>query len=204
MGKGLIAAARTAEVKYALRVILRNGDDCASALARLNRTLLVGDMVSATSDADFEDDNRMVALAVAVIDPSTGLTNVAAAGAEPPMVARTNGAVEVPVAHGVLLGAAQEMEYEAVTLQLNPGDLLLMVTDGITEAHLPGSDLFGQERLISAYQEAVQSHPSIDDAADSIVANARAFAGGTFHDDVCLLLARLETLSAASEDFPTA
>jgi serine phosphatase RsbU (regulator of sigma subunit) len=198
MGKGLPAAARTAEVKYALRVILRDGSDCATALARLNRTLLISDNVAAVNDAAFEDDNRMVALVLAVIDPVSGITTVAAAGADAPMIARASGETEIPPAQGVLLGAAQEMEYEAVSLQLNPGDMLLLVTDGVTEAHAPGSDLFGQERLVRAYQAAAQSQPDLDATAERIISAAREFAGGTFHDDVCMLLARLESTDATS------
>lgn len=149
-GKGLAAATHTAEVKYALRAILYESPDPAPALARLNRYL--------AQDHPGGEAQPLVAVALAVVDTQTGDAVVASAGAEHPLLLRANGAVEEIFAGGMLLGTLRDTTYDAETLRLAPGDCLLMVTDGLTEAHR-GHEFFGYAGLVAAAQQAQANEP---------------------------------------------
>ena len=181
-GKGLAAAAHTAEIKYALRAYLRETPAPGRALSRLNAFVHDNHRLG-----DEADDNTFVTLAVVVIDPATGEATAAAAGSEPPLVLRAGSAAEPLAVRGGLLGMEREMEYEAVGFTLAPGDTVLLVTDGITEARR-GGDFLDYEGMARLAQGASDCSPH--EIGRAVLEGARAFAGGSLSDDACLLLAR--------------
>jgi PAS domain S-box-containing protein len=194
-GKGLEAAAYTAEAKFALRAFLREGASPPDALTRLNRFLLDGQTLDGRSAGSF------VCCTVAVLDPRTGAGVSANAGGEPPLVVRSADASAEPVpARGVLLAADPGAAYEGHAFCLEPGDLLVLTTDGVTEARSPSDRraFFGSEGLASAAAEAAARNPTspVAEVGAAILERARAFGGGRFSDDVCLLLARREGTGA--------
>ena len=92
---------------------------------------------------------------------------------------------------GPLLGAFEDSEYGEHKVILSPNDILVMFTDGLTEARKPESyDFFGSDRLVLAVQERTKSPVSLADLGMEIAEQVRLFAGGSINDDVCLLLAR--------------
>lgn len=184
-GKGLAAATHTAEVKYALRAILHEHPEPARALARLNRYLMQAQPGG--------DGQPQVAVALAVVDTRTGEAAVASAGAEHPLLLRAGGAAEEIGAGGMLLGTLCESDYEAQTLRLAPGDCLLLVTDGLTEAR-SRHEFFGYEGLTRAAQRAQAADAGR--IGQTIIADAKRFTGGALHDDVCLLLVQRELEAA--------
>lgn len=180
-GKGLAAAAHNAEVKYALRAFLREDADPAAALGRLNRFLALAGRLDA-------DDEALLVLAVVVINPATGDALAACAGAEPPLLLRADGRTEPLPVHGLMLGISPDQTYQSVPLCLNPGDIVLMVTDGVTEARR-GGNLFGYERMTAVARQSL-ALGSLREIGDAVMEAAHAFAGGALHDDACLLLAQ--------------
>jgi PAS domain S-box-containing protein len=181
-GKGLTAATLTAEVKYALRVFLRDAPDPALALARLNDFLC-----EAQRQGDFASD-RPVVLSLATLDPPTGETVFLSAGGEPLLLLRAHGGVETSQTEGLMLGIEPGVSYAEWRVTLAPGDTLLMVTDGLTEACRDG-ELLGFPRLTAMAAEARQSE-SLRAMGQSLLDRTRAWAGGKLQDDTCLLLAR--------------
>ncbi len=107
---------------------------------------------------------------------------------EPPLISRIGGTVSVLNVQGALLGMEPDQEYTSVPFHLEPGDTVLMTTDGITEAR-HGREFLGSDGLLQLVREA-QSQNTLEQTAQSILAGARAFGNGTFRDDVCLVLAR--------------
>jgi serine phosphatase RsbU (regulator of sigma subunit) len=179
-GKGLAAAARTAEIKYALRAFLWEDPDPATALFRLNN------FVCRAQDEDRR--HGFVTAAIVVLDRMTGLASACAAAAEPPLILRANGAAEVIDAAGAPLGVEYGEAYAAIQFTMEVGDAVLLATDGITEARR-GHEFFGYDRLVAA-----ASAPDCDRAlrciGENVLAEAGQFAGSSLTDDVCLLLAR--------------
>jgi len=188
VGKGLAAASHMAEVKFALRAIVREHVRPAKSLVKL------GQYMTGFQPADFSVEDSLVAVLLAVIDTRTGRAEVAAGGAEPPILRRAaGGAVELE-ARGVPIGVAdldlhEDSSYETATLTLAPGDTLFLTTDGITEARR-GRRFFGMDGLLGAIDRASAVDGPLHETAETIIREAREFGGGAFRDDVCLLAAR--------------
>ena len=184
-GKGLAAAVRVPEVRYALRAFLREGPDPAEALSRVNRLLC--------ETLDERPPGCFVAVSLAVVDGATGEVQCATAGAEPPLVARAGGSLETVSAGRLALGILPNQGYSAVSFRLGEGDILLLLTDGLTEARpaagRPGGDLLGYEGLAALARKAVLGVP-LHQGGQALLDEVRAFGGGSFRDDVCLLLAQ--------------
>jgi PAS domain S-box-containing protein len=196
-GKGLEAASYTTEVKFALRAFLREDADPASALSRLDRFLRDGQLFDRRAIGTF------VCLSLAVVDPVGGEAVFAIAGCEPPLIVRAaDRRVDAIRAGGLPLGTGFDVvpdgrrPYEREVVPLAPGDLLVMTTDGITEARAADRSVsfFGIEGLVDAVLKAASDGDetaSLSDIAAAALDAAKAFAGGGgLNDDVCLLLAR--------------
>lgn len=205
-GKGLAAAERIAEVRFALRAFLREHSDPERALVRLN------DFVCDAGRLGRQDGAMFVTMTLAVLDGSSGEAVCLCAGGEPPLVLRSNGTVETIDLCGPALGLYPVSGYPVATLRLGFGDSLLLATDGITEARNLSSDvlrespageflgLTGLARLAAQAQRAAHAGvraadppAKISQIGRSIFERARSFAGGAFHDDACIVIGLRET-----------
>lgn len=137
-GKGVQAALFMAISRTILRDAARRCPTPADCLARANRLLCRTNPMS-----------LFVTVFYAILDPRTGELAFANGGHNPPMLARAgDGTVsEVPPTDGIALGVMEGMSFDDGTLTLQDGDLLLLFTDGVTEAMDPQGQLFGEERL---------------------------------------------------------
>jgi PAS domain S-box-containing protein len=181
-GKGLVAASRIAEVKYALRAFLHAHQAPELALTFLNEFIYV------THHLDPDNLEAFIVLSLAVLNTATGEATFSSAGAEPTLILRADGTAEAVEITGMPLGVRSNSAYTARTSRLESGETVLMATDGITEARM-GHEFLGSEGLTALV---VQAGPNTPLGALLQVAydGACAFAGGTLHDDACLLLAR--------------
>ncbi|MEO7717551.1 MAG: PAS domain S-box protein [Capsulimonas sp.] len=181
-GKGLAAAARTAEIKFTLRAFMRDTSSPAIAAGRLN------EFVCEAHTLPEQTDDMIVSLTLAVFDPKTGDLEITVCGAEPPLILRTSGLCEEAPASGLPIGSISGVEYDSIHVHLNIGDTTLMATDGITEARR-GNVFFGYEGMTRIAAQA-RSFPALSQIARAILSGAQNFAGGRLQDDACLLLAR--------------
>ncbi|HSD25692.1 MAG TPA: SpoIIE family protein phosphatase, partial [Vicinamibacteria bacterium] len=125
---------------------------------------------------------RYVTAFIAALDPSTGRVSYTNAGHNAGLLVRTDGTVQRLEANGMPLGLFPAVEYQRVDVTLGPGDLLLLYTDGITEAANQDNDEFGLERLQSVVLRHAQE-PLVALAA-WIETAVEVFADGTpFGDD---------------------
>lgn len=181
-GKGLEAASRTAEIKFTLRAYLREYPHAATAMERLNAFLCESRALEA-SPSDY-----FVCLTLAVINPLTGEIDICSAGAEPALLLRADGEILVLQEGGLPLGVAAKAEYASLTVTQHIGDLLLIVTDGLTEAR-QGTQYLGEQGVAALARRSL-GMDSLAATGQAILEGAQAFAGGHLHDDACLLLAR--------------
>jgi phosphoserine phosphatase RsbU/P len=164
-GKGLTAALMMAFTRAVHRAAAYNGTGPADALDRTNRVLVrdarTGLFVSAIG---------------AVLDPVRGRLTYASAGHEPPLLARGSGAgVEELPAGGRLLGLMEPAASAEQQVDLAPGDLVVLYTDGTTDAVDPAGSRFGADRLRMAVEDARGA--SAQDAVASLLASVDRFAG---------------------------
>ena len=125
-GKGSPAALLMALLIAMLRTLVDEGLQGAELVARLN-----------TQIVKHAPRSRFVTLFLAEFDSSTGALVYVNAGQNPPLLRRRNGAYERLRAGGMALGMFESAAYTAGRVDLEPGDLLVMYSDGITEAEDP-------------------------------------------------------------------
>jgi phosphoserine phosphatase RsbU/P len=144
-GKGIPAALFMSMVRALLRSLVEQEEDPGLILLELNNAV-----------AQQNPKCQFVTISFCVFDPSSQIIEIASAGHPPPLIRHGDGSVEtVPVQHGPLLGFTKREEcYPKTRHQMHAGDLLLLYTDGVTEAPASEQTMFGQERLCAALAEA--------------------------------------------------
>ncbi|HVR73183.1 MAG TPA: SpoIIE family protein phosphatase [Planctomycetota bacterium] len=111
------------------------------------------------------------------------------AGHPPPLCISHGGSIEALRTGGMILGVFEEAEYKTGEVSLHPGDVLLLFSDGITEARARDGALFGLERLKAVLLQCVtRSAREIHDAV--LAAVSRFTMGGQPSDDVTLMVVR--------------
>jgi phosphoserine phosphatase RsbU/P len=125
----------------------------------------------------------------ALYDPETGSVVYTNAGHNPGILIRANGETELLKSHGMPLGLFPGRPYSSGSLTLAPGDLLVLYTDGVTEASNPDDEEFGTDRLI-AVASASRTKPVIDLEQDISTALADFVSGVPYADDRTVVLLR--------------
>lgn len=137
-GKGVPAALLVAKLSSEVRFCLLTEPDPAKAINLLNDQMIRGGL-----------GDRFVTLAAAVIDPAAHTLTIVNAGHMNPKLYRAGRAELIDAistaASGLPLGVIPGFEYEAVTLDLDCGDVVTIYTDGVTDAMAPTDEVFGQE-----------------------------------------------------------
>jgi PAS domain S-box-containing protein len=108
-GKGLASAAKTAEIRFALRAILHEYPDPGAALARLNNYVCESQKDAAAAADD--QAGTYVAVSLLVLERDTTAARVAVAGAEPPLLVHAGGATQAVEAGGLPLGVEAGVGY---------------------------------------------------------------------------------------------
>jgi sigma-B regulation protein RsbU (phosphoserine phosphatase) len=120
---------------------------------RCARTMLPPAEVVAAVNRDLcQDQNEppIAGLFFARLDPQSGELVYCNAGLPPPLLLRRDKSVEKLEKGGPMLGALKESKYDAGTVSLHPGDLLLAYSDGLTECRNALEEEFEVERLMAA------------------------------------------------------
>ena len=180
-GKGPEAAAVTALARYTLRAGALEDDAPAKALRRLNGALRTHDGSAQYATA-----------ALAYLSTAErGLIRVrlALAGHPPAMVVRRDGAVDAAGAYGDMLALDAEPTFRETELRLEAGDVLLLYTDGVTEAG-PRDRPFGETGFAELLGGLAGAAPqAVVDAVEAAVVEAH---GGEPRDDIALLALSLQ------------
>ncbi|MBE2315563.1 SpoIIE family protein phosphatase [Solirubrobacter sp. CPCC 204708] len=166
-GRGAAAAAQTGQARHTLRTAGRLLSDPAAALQQLNHTLA--------------DRKELTPCTVAVVHVTAQTTDVLCAGHPRPLLIRDG--EPRPVGHfGPMLGAWSDSRWKPDSLAFEPGDVLVLYTDGVTDAE-GEHERFGDERLVEALR-------GVRDATSAVAAIDRAlnaFQRGAQADDTAVL-----------------
>lgn len=133
--------------------------------------------------------NMFATLFVGALDPATGTIAYVNGGHEPPRVVRAHGTVRTMLPPtGPAVGMLPEIPFTAGTIVLEPGETLLVLTDGITESRAPNGALFGDDATDALLTlPANDADALLDRVLDAVHAHA---AGEPAADDVTLLAVR--------------
>lgn len=176
-GKGAEAAVVTALVRYTIRAAAHQARSPAKALAIVNDAML-----SQVADGGID---RFATAVHGRLRAHQGWVDVtvACAGHPMPILRRANGEVEQVGRLGTLLGVMPTVSVHDRTVRLFPGDVLIIVTDGVLEARRD-AEQFGDRAL----EETVRSTPGTPaDLVQAIEAAALAHQGGSAADDIAIL-----------------
>ncbi len=179
-GKGISAALLMASLRASLRGVTLDGPrDFARLMHKVNRLVY-----------EASASNRYATFFFAAFDPAARKLECVNAGHNPPVLLR-NGQVIRLEADGPVVGLLPFAPYTEQTLTLEPGDLLLLYTDGISEAMTSADEEWGEERMIAA-ASAVRKRPA-EEILRALFTAADAFtAGAPQHDDMTLLILKLD------------
>ena len=178
-GKGAEAAALTALSRYTLRAAAQHASRPRSILLELNEALLRAQL-----------GYRFCTVLYASLTPREGsVTACVATGGHPlPLVLRAGGEVETAGSPGSLLGILDDPEISEHAVELAPGDALVLVTDGVTEA--TAADRARGPGRLTALLEA-HAGAGAEAIAQAIERDALEVQGGAARDDVAVLVARV-------------
>ena len=133
--------------------------------------------------------NRFVTLFITELDPQTGVLNYINAGHNPPLVGRSDGSVQLLDSGGFPLGIIPSAEFEVGQVQLNPGDALVIYSDGVSEANNLKGDEFGMERLTQVVSKNLKaSAAGLRDKVESALSSFTQTAPA--NDDITLVIVK--------------
>ena len=183
-GKGMPAALLMSNLQASLHGQVIHPSSVAEVVARVN------DLIVKSTDP-----HMFATFFYGVLDTRTGVFASTNAGHNPPMVLRNDGRVELLKVGGLLLGMMEDMEYRQETITLAPGEVVVMYTDGITEAVGPSAEeddpeaMFGEEAL----EEVIRSNshlPAVGLKEAILAAVAQHTQGVAQSDDITLVVIR--------------
>ena len=179
-GKGISAALLMASLRASLRgVTLDNPRDFAKLMHKVN--VLVYEASAS---------NRYATFFFAAYDPQTRRLECVNAGHNPPVLLRGDEVIRLETG-GPVVGLLPFAPYTEEALTLEPGDLLLLYTDGISEAMTHDDEEWGEERMIEAARTV--QNKGAGDVLQAIFAAADKFtAGAPQHDDMTMLILKLD------------
>jgi len=174
-GKGSPAALLMALLLAALRTLVEERLDPSTLMARLNVQICRHSPAS-----------RFITLVYAIYDPPTGRLTYVNAGQNPPLIRRQDGRFERMHGTGIALGLFEHSEYSSAETVLNPGDLLVFYSDGITEAEDPSGQPLEETGLELVLERHADKTPAAIGA--EVLAAVQAHARrARFADDLTIL-----------------
>ncbi len=177
-GKGVTAAIFMAVSRTLIRATGIKGVSTEECMNYVNR-LLCSESVSC----------MFVTVFYGILNTANGEVEYVNAGHNPPYILSNNFVQKVEMTGGTILGCMDDFSYGSKKIQLNPGDLLFLFTDGVTEAFNTREELYGDNRLVT-FLEAHSSTPIEEIIKKSNQSVSDFSAGVPQSDDITLLAIR--------------
>ena len=181
-GKGIEAASISSAVKTALSAYAWEGRTPARMVATLNEFLL-----------GFSRVETFATLFVGIVDLTTSSLTYCSAGHPPAiLVSAQSGEAELLDVQSGVVGAFHDMEYKNGSIRLHEGDILLLYTDGTTEARSPEGAFFGETGLRDMIMNEVPR--GFDGLLNRFLSTLDRYTGRRLDDDVAMVALRFDEL----------
>jgi sigma-B regulation protein RsbU (phosphoserine phosphatase) len=185
-GKGLGAALLTSMLQGVISGMTL-GTDPARLFDHLNRFL-----------CNHAEVGRYATMFFGILDEQGALEYINAGHPSPILIRRSGNADEAFTEGSFPVGLVPEAEYSTACVKLEPGDTLVLFSDGVTEAMDPQEDMFGMPRLVKLLTG--HNETPLDELQKVVLEAVENFARGTSQaDDLTLLLIRYRAATAATE-----
>jgi phosphoserine phosphatase RsbU/P len=177
-GKGTAAALLMSSLHAAIHAQVSARTELDQAISSVNEYL-----------AENTPTNRFVTLFAAELDPATGILRYINAGHNPPLVGKADGSVAQLSSGGFPLGIIAGAEFEIGEMRLDPSEVLVIYSDGVSEANNIAGEEFGMDRLISVVKSNMKASASglrdkVESALSAFTQTAPA------NDDITLVIAK--------------
>lgn len=178
-GKGIPAALLMANMQSMLHALTYDEFDMSNVTDRINEIMYRN-----------TPNDKFITFFWATLDTQTNELQFVNAGHNPPYIIGKDGSVSELKDGGLLIGAMPTLSpYVSTKCKLNQGDVLVMFTDGVTEAENDEGDMFEEERLIECVQNNINE--SAQTILDAISVDVKKFTGGSFNDDFTALIVKI-------------
>ncbi|MFN7936358.1 MAG: SpoIIE family protein phosphatase [Bryobacteraceae bacterium] len=164
-GKGLPAALMMMNMQARVQALAESCTNVADFVARLNRGM------NPTCPP-----NRFVTLFTCAFDPAKGALTYTNAGHNPALLVRADGSVEMLKEGGMFVALIPGLTYDEQTVPMNPGDTLVLYSDGITEEENSAGEDFGTDRLAQIVAE--RRTWTVNQLADYVFGEVSVFSEG--------------------------
>ena len=134
--------------------------------------------------------DRFITFFYAQLDGPARRLRYTNAGHNAPIVSHRDGTHDRLLEGGGILGVFPIQEFSSGTYDLASGDRVLLFTDGVTEAHVPDGEEFGEARLLELLEQ--NRHASAEDLQKIVLQAAGEFCRGHWHDDATLIVIAVE------------
>jgi sigma-B regulation protein RsbU (phosphoserine phosphatase) len=177
-GKGLPAALLMSSLQAKVQMLRESNPSPGRAIGTLNRSL--------TERCPL---GKFITFFYALLDPSSGALEYSNAGHNYPLILRADGAVETLTGNGLVMGLFAAVHYEVKRTKLAPGDMLVLYSDGVTEATDSADVEFGENGLATFL--AARKTVRCEDIVNQLVEHIRKWRGTvSFADDFTVVLVR--------------
>ena len=177
-GKGTAAALLMSSLHAAIHAQTGSHDTIVETVSAVNKYL-----------AENIPPNRFVTLFYAELDPGSGAVSFLNAGHNPPLIVHAAGTVEQLASGGLPLGIRADADYREGRTHMQRGDVLVIYSDGVTEAASPSGEEFGPTRLYEVVSRNVDA--SAAGIRDRIESALTKFSQGTkAADDITLVIVK--------------
>jgi sigma-B regulation protein RsbU (phosphoserine phosphatase) len=179
-GKSLAAALNALMLRYLVRgLVTALGTGDLPLLVKHANTVVTQDV----------DGDSFITFVCGEVDTDAGTLRMVNAGHEPALILRRDAAnIDVTRDHGIVLGVSADASYREIVIPVAAGDIVVMYTDGLTEATNARGELYTIDRLC----DDILAHRTLPPQAlaDSVFATVRKFAGDELRDDSTILVLR--------------
>lgn len=170
-GKGVPGAIIMARMHSCVQSTIRHVRDVVEAINSINDHM-----------CDTNVEGRFVTYILAIVDTRNHTVELANAGHMAPIIRRANGTVEQFQEDlvGTPIGVLENYPYESETRKLEPGDMVVLVTDGVDEAMNPAGEFYTGERVLQFVRDGI---PEAETLGKSLLADVRRHANGRAQND---------------------
>ena len=177
--KGVPAALFMAVTKTLVKGFAETADQPNEILRRVNDELAINN-----------ESGMFVSYLGGILDLDSGQLQLANAGHTPSLIRRANGEIDwLKLPPDLVLGVMDGFEFQLNTMQLAPGDTLMLYTDGVTEAADVGQRFYGEDRLLALFSSICTE--SANEQVKTVVDDVLAFTGEAEQaDDITVLVLR--------------
>jgi serine phosphatase RsbU (regulator of sigma subunit) len=178
-GKGMPASLMMMALHARVQVLAEDPGDLASFMTRLNKATCAKC-----------PSNRFITFFFCVFDPKTGEVTFANAGHNPPIVVRASGEAEMLQGGGCVLGILPMAPYSEMRINLQRGDMLVLYSDGVTEANDIDHNEYDEGRFIEVLKKH-RTEPA-GEIVNAVTKSLAEFAAGAPQaDDITLVVAKV-------------